>query len=161
MLNLVKFQILLVYMTEGSSVHGHVIQRTCAEHCCHISTWWLSQETGLTWKSKTLNVLATDILQQLLQVYGNGVMQRQQVVKWCHTFSSGRDNMMVTIKVDDQVPWWQKSTLHTSRNSFTQTDVHLYGIWHLTLNYATALCSISWWVCYSTMRSVPDGCLVH
>jgi hypothetical protein len=49
-------------------------------------------------------MLATDIPQQLLQVHGNDVMQRQQAAKWCHTFSSGRDNVTVTIEVDDKVP---------------------------------------------------------
>jgi hypothetical protein len=49
-------------------------------------------------------VLATHIPQQPLQVYGNDVMKGQQVAKWCHTFSSGRDNVMVTIEVDDKVP---------------------------------------------------------
>jgi len=31
MLNLVKFQILFIYMTEGSSVQGHVIPGICAD----------------------------------------------------------------------------------------------------------------------------------
>jgi hypothetical protein len=48
--------------------------------------------------------VATDILQQLLQVYGNNVMKSQQSAKRCCTFSSGRDNVMVTIEVDDKVP---------------------------------------------------------
>jgi hypothetical protein len=49
-------------------------------------------------------VLATDIPQQLMEVYGKDVMYGQQVAKWCHTFSFGRDHMMGTIKVDNYVP---------------------------------------------------------
>jgi hypothetical protein len=59
MLNLLKFQILFIYiyiyiyMTEGSSVRGNVIQGDVqTEHSCHISTWWPSKETGLTWSPR-------------------------------------------------------------------------------------------------------------
>lgn len=51
--NLLKFQIMLIYTIEGSSVHGHVIRGVCAER--HLRLCDMATHLGKTrfaWKSE-------------------------------------------------------------------------------------------------------------
>jgi hypothetical protein len=82
--NSLKFQMLLIYTTEGSSVHGHVIRAHAQkEHSCGSLTWRPNWKTDLAWKSKELyiflwapKVSAADIHRQLVELYGKDVMSR-------------------------------------------------------------------------------------
>lgn len=47
-------------------------------------------------------MLAADIHRQHVEVYGNDMMSRQQVTKWCLTFAYGKDNATDNIVDDDR-----------------------------------------------------------
>jgi len=98
----------------------------------------------------TINVLATDIPQQLLQVYDNGVMQRQQVAKWCHNIfiwqrqcdgdnQSGRPSSLMTEVNTAHI----KELIHTDRHA---------PIWHMAPDFE---------LCHSTVQYIMVGVLQY
>jgi hypothetical protein len=96
-----KFKMLLIYATEGSSVHVHVIQGTCTggqlwhfDVVTPLENWSHLEVQGILCFLWAWEVLAAKIHQQLIEVYGTDVMTRQQVAKWCCTFPSGRERAM-------------------------------------------------------------------
>lgn len=50
-LNLLKFQMLLMYVLEDFSFHGHVVWGICTKGA---QLWWPTWKTGFTWKSEEL-----------------------------------------------------------------------------------------------------------
>ena len=69
---------------------------------------------------------------------------------------------------DERQPWWTKKLRNDRIQHWTRQGTHTgrhackiasHGIWPSL--YSLELCSILWWLRYSTVRSTPDGCLVR
>ena len=161
-----KFQMLLIYATEGSNVHVHVIQGTCTEGgqvwhshvvtplenwshlevqgvMCFLWAWeyWQPRSINSSWKCTALMWCPGNRLPN-----GASCFQLAGTVWW------------KVIKVDNKASLQQKSTHHALRNSCRRTKLLLCGV---TSVYHLTLCSMLWWLCYSAVWSVLlDRCVM-
>jgi hypothetical protein len=82
----------------------------------------------------------------------------QLVAKWCCTFASSRDMWQLTFEVDDEGSWQHEFLRLASSNSFRQDrPMWLCSIRQLILGYPVSPCSMSWWMCYSTIGLCQMG----
>lgn len=106
-------------------------------------------------------LLAVDIHRQRMEVYDSDVMFSQRVANWYSTFASGRASVMK----GKRGGWRSSATIeyNTGRvKELVETDKRVsLCLMASELAYFLELCSILWWLRYSTVRSTPDGCLVR
>ena len=98
--NSLKFQMLLIYMTDGSRVNVIWSTGTEGAQLIHSSTWWPTWNTGFAWRFEELYAFrgtesaCSKCPMKLMEVYGNDVMSKERVAKWRSTFASSRQNTM-------------------------------------------------------------------
>jgi histone-lysine N-methyltransferase SETMAR len=115
------------------------------EHSCGSSTWWPTGKTSMAWSLRRyillpLKVLAADIHWQLMEVYSNDMMSRQQVARWCWTFASCKDS----VTDDNRCGWQNCSTIEVSTanvKELIQMDRHV-SLWHVASDLGLACSTV-------------------